>query len=105
MSGSAVEGRGGRAPTGLDRVAVAAIVVGGLAMTALFVPFTVAHGPTSFNEERIVLGLEMHGWGLLLGVLPNLLIGAGLWRLREGITAGRRASTTALAIACCAFRN
>ena len=85
---------------GTDRVAVVAIVVGGLLMAALFIPFTLAHGPTSFNEERVILGLDMHGWGLLLGVLPNLLIGWGLWWRRKVITGRRRARTVVLAIAC-----
>ena len=47
-----------------------AIIVGGVAMSVLFVPFTVAHGPTSYNEERLVAGWSMHGWGLLLGTVP-----------------------------------
>lgn len=37
-------------------------------MTLLFLPFTITHGPTPFNEERTLLGLDMHFWGLLLGV-------------------------------------
>lgn len=86
-----------------DQVAVAAIVVGGLLMAALFIPFTLAHGPTSFNEERVILGLDMHGWGLLLGVLPNLLVGFGLWRRREAIAGSGRAATVVLAIACVAM--
>lgn len=103
MAESAVEGHDGRVTRGFDRAAVVAVVIGGLMMTALFVPFTLAHGPTSFNEERLVLGFDMHRWGLLLGVLPNLLIGAGLWRLRKRITAGRREPSTALVILCCAL--
>ncbi len=90
-------------PARSDAVAAVAVVVGGLLMAALFIPFTLAHGPTSFNEERVVLGLDMHGWGLLLGTLPNLLIGLGLWRLREAISGGRRAATIVLAIMCVAM--
>lgn len=86
-----------------DAASAVAVVVGGLLMAALFIPFTLAHGPTSFNEERVVLGLDMHGWGLLLGTLPNLLIAWGLWRLREAITGGRRATTVVLAITCVAM--
>lgn len=86
-----------------DAASAVAVVVGGVLMAALFIPFTLAHGPTSFNEERVVLGLDMHGWGLLLGTLPNLLIAWGLWRLREAITEGRRATTVVLAITCVAM--
>jgi pimeloyl-ACP methyl ester carboxylesterase len=82
------------------RVAPVAIIIGGLSMAAFFVPFTRAHGPTSYNEEREILGWDMHAWGLLLGVLPNVLIAAGLWRLRERITGGRRSATVVLTIAC-----
>lgn len=100
MVRSVVEGRAGRWWT--DRVAVAAIISGGLLMTVLYLPFTLAHGPTSFNEERLVLGSDMHRWGMLLGVVPNLLIGGGLWRLRERIASGRGA-TAVLAIAAVAL--
>ena len=72
-------------------------------MAALFIPFTLAHGPTSLNEEHVILGLDMHGWGMLLGVLPNLLIGWGLWRRRKAITGRRRAATVVLGIACVAM--
>jgi len=79
-----------------SRGAACALVVGGLLMTLLFVPFTITHGPTSFNEERTLLGLDMHFWGLLLGVAPNVLIAAGFWTLRR-----RVAGSTRLAIAAC----
>lgn len=65
-------------------------------MTLLFVPFTITHGPTSFNEERILLGLDMLWWGLLLGVAPNALIAAGLWTMRR-----RVAGSSRLALAAC----
>jgi hypothetical protein len=65
-------------------IAAAVVAIGGVAMTALFVPFTLAHGPTSYNEEREILGWDMLAWGLLLGVLPNVLIVAGLWWRRDG---------------------
>ena len=84
----------------LARVAPAAIIIGGLSMAALFVPFTLAHGPTSYNEERDVLGWDMHAWGFLLGVMPNVLIAGGLWRLRERIASGRRTATVVLAVGC-----
>jgi len=60
------------------RFAAAAVALGGLAMVVLWVPFTLAHGPTSYNEERVVAGMDMLGWGLLLGVVPNVLVATGL---------------------------
>ena len=65
-------------------------------MTLLFVPFTITHGPTSFNEERTLLRLDMHWWGLLLGVTPNVLIAAGFWTHRQ-----RVAGSSRLALAAC----
>ncbi|MGV8908329.1 MAG: hypothetical protein ACOH1Y_05050 [Propionicimonas sp.] len=103
MAHSAAGPRSGPGPLWLDRVATGAIVLGGLSMAALFIPFTLAHGPTSFNEERLILGSDMLWWGLLLGVVPNLLISGGLWRLRKRTTGGRRASTMVLAIICVAL--
>ena len=50
------------------------IAAGGVLMTLLFIPFTLAHGPTSFNEEKVVLGLDMLGWGFAMGVVPNMLM-------------------------------
>jgi len=85
------------------RVAPFAVVLGGGLMAALFVPFTLAHGPTSDNLEREILGWDMHRWGFLLGVLPNLLIAGGLWRGRERIAGGRRGATVALAVGCVAL--
>jgi hypothetical protein len=71
------------------------MVVGGLTMTALFVPFTLSHGATSYNENRYLLGQGMHFWGALLGVVPNVLIGVGFWRLRERVAVGRRLTRAA----------
>ena len=85
------------------RVAPVAIIIGGLLMAALFVPFTLAHGPTSFNEERDVLGWDMHVWGFLLGVLPNVLVAGGLWRLRERIAGGRRGPAVVVTVGCVAL--
>ena len=78
------------------RGAPSALVVGGLLMAILFLPFTITHGPTSFNEERTLLGLDMHLWGVILGVAPNVLIAAGFWSLRR-----RVAGSNPLAVAAC----
>lgn len=58
------------------------IIAGGVLMAALWLVFTSVHGPTSFNENRPFLGGDMHFWGMLLGVVPHLLIAAGLASLR-----------------------
>ena len=52
-------------------VAATAMVVGGIIAGAAFVPFTIAHGPTSYNLEREVLGWDMHDWGFLMGTIPR----------------------------------
>lgn len=69
----------------------AAIALGGLVMIVLWIPFTLAHGPTSYNEERVVGGMTMIGWGLLLGVVPNVLVAGGLVAARHRL-ADRRGS-------------
>lgn len=69
--------------------AAAALALGGLMAIGLWIPFTLAHGPTSYNEERVLLGMDMHGWGLLLGVVPNLLVVIGLLLARSRLAAGR----------------
>jgi hypothetical protein len=84
-------------------IAAAVVAIGGVAMTALFVPFTLAHGPTSYNEEREILGWDMLAWGLLLGVLPNVLIVAGLWWRRDRITGGGRGARVGLTLSCVAL--
>ncbi|MEU0885743.1 hypothetical protein ABZ345_44785 [Lentzea sp. NPDC005914] len=81
----------------LSRVA---LVAGGIVAAGTFVPFTLAHGPTSYNVEHEILGWDMHRWGLVMGTVPEVLISAGLWRLRGVITGGRRATAVALAVVC-----
>jgi hypothetical protein len=76
--------------------AAAALALGGLAMALLWIPFTLAHGPTSYNEERVVAGMDMIGWGFLLGVVPNLAVAAGLVVARAALSEGRRGSARAL---------
>ncbi len=68
------------------------MVLCGLLMTVLYVPFTISHGPTSFNRGNEVLGADMHLWGFLLGVVPCVGLGVALWRLRDAAS-GARATT------------
>lgn len=75
-----------------NAVASGAIVAGGLLMAALWLVFTPLHGPTSYNEGHLLWGRDMHFWGMLLGVVPNTLIAAGLIALR-----GRLATPSRLA--------
>jgi hypothetical protein len=77
-----------------------ALIVGGLLMTALYIPFTIAHGPTWFNEGRQFLGRDMYFWGMLLGVEPNILIGAGFWSLRRRVAGTRRLALVACTAIC-----
>jgi hypothetical protein len=72
-------------------------------MTLLFIPFTLTHGPTSINEEHVILGLDMHAWGFALGVVPNLLIAGGLWRCRDWLAGDRRSARIALTVICVAL--
>jgi len=83
--------------------AATVMVVGGILASAVFVPFTIAHGPTSYNLEREVLGWDMHNWGFLMGTLPPLLVGAGLWSLRGLVAGERRTAFRALTVMCVAM--
>lgn len=83
--------------------AATAIVVGGVVAAVTFLPFTLAHGPTSYNLEREVLGWDMHRWGWLMGTIPELLVAVGLWRLRELVAGERRATVGALGVMCAAM--
>lgn len=71
-----------------QRAGAVLLILGGLTAVPLWLVFTTVHGPTSFNENRITLGLDMHAWGLLLGVIPNLLVAAGLWLARPIVVLG-----------------
>jgi hypothetical protein len=84
-------------------VAATAIIGGGLVAAVTFVPFTLSHGPTSYNLEREVLGWDMHRWGLVMGTVPELLIAVGLWRLRGLIAGERRVTAVALTVMCAAM--
>jgi hypothetical protein len=64
------------------------LILGGLAAVPIWLVFTNVHGPTSFNENHVTLGLDMHAWGLLLGVIPNVLVAAGLWLARPVLVLG-----------------
>jgi hypothetical protein len=79
------------------------MVVGGVVASVVFVPFTLAHGPTSYNLEVEVLGWDMHRWGFLMGTVPPLLVGAGLWSLRVRVAGERRAAIGALRVMCVAM--
>jgi hypothetical protein len=77
-----------------------ALIVGGLVAVSAFVPFTIAHGPTSFNLGNKVLGWDMHRWGFVLGSVSPSLVGTGLWLLREVLAGGRRIALWALTAMC-----
>ena len=77
-----------------------ALVVGGALTTVLFIPFTIAHGPTSVNLEREVVGWDMRSWGLLMGSVPPLHISTGLWALRPTLAGWRTAARHALTVMC-----
>jgi hypothetical protein len=71
-----------------ERAGGTLLILGGLAAVPLWLVFTNVHGPTSFNENHVTLGLDMHAWGLLLGVIPNVLVAAGLWLARPVVVLG-----------------
>lgn len=89
----------------MDRLSGAAtsIVIGGTLAGVVFVPFTLSHGPTSYNIERTVLGWDMHSWGFLMGTVPPLLIEVGLWSVRAHVAGGSRAAFRALTVMCVAM--
>ncbi len=64
------------------------LIIGGLVAVPLWLVFTSVHGPTSFNENNITLGRDMHFWGLLLGVIPNAFVAGGLWLSRSVLLRG-----------------
>lgn len=80
------------------RGAAFALIAGGLLTVVLFVPFTLAHGPTSYNEQRVVLGADMHRWGFALGTLPVAAIAYGLWVLRSRFAGPSRVAAGALTV-------
>lgn len=75
-----------------------ALIAGGLLSAALYVPFTITHGPTSNNIEGTLWGMDMHTWGFLLGTIPNALIGIGLWLLRDHIAGDSRGARIAIRV-------
>lgn len=77
------------------RWAAMSMVLGGLLMLVLYVPFTIAHGPTSVDRGSEVLGTDMHVWGFLLGVFPCAVLGLALWRLRDPAAGARAITRTA----------
>ena len=98
--------RRGRGPawTALRSTGTAeAMVVGGIIAGAAFVPFTIAHGPTSYNLEHEVLGGTCMPGGSSSAGIPPLLVGAGLWSLRALVACGRRATFRSLTVMCVAM--
>ena len=63
-------------------------LLGGLGMVVLWLVFTYVHGPTSFNQDKLVLGRSMLFWGRMLGSLPNLLLAVGLMTLHTHFVKG-----------------
>lgn len=98
-----MEGSTSAVESSRSNAAALAMVVGGILAGAAFVPFTIAHGPTSYNLAREVLGWDMHNWGFLMGTLPPLLVGAGLWSLRGHVAGERRTAFRALTVMCLAM--
>lgn len=61
-----------------QRLMSLAFIAGGLLMAGLWLVFATVHGPTSYDETRMVLGRSTLFWGRLLGGPPNLLLALGL---------------------------
>lgn len=82
------------------RLAAAAVMVGGLVAAIIFVPFTITHGPTSYNLDKELLRWDMHRWGLVIGSVYPLLVGIGLWPFRRLLAGEGRAAMRALTVIC-----
>jgi hypothetical protein len=54
------------------------MAAGGLIYVALWPVFTSLHGPTSFNEDRELLGGDAQLWGAMMEGPSGLLVAAGL---------------------------
>ena len=61
------------------------VAVGGVLMAALWPVYISLHGPTSFNEERRLLGRDPLFWGAMMEGLSSVLIAAGLLALLPGV--------------------
>ena len=79
------------------------MVLGGIIASTVIVPFTIAHGPSSYNLEREVLGWDMHDWGFLMDTPPPLLVGVGLRSLCGLVAGERRSAFRALTVMCVAM--
>jgi hypothetical protein len=67
------------------------IVAGGAIMASLFPVYSTLHGPTSFYERGVWLGLEGQVWGGVMNGVPSLLIACGLVGARPVVVGhGRR---------------
>lgn len=64
-------------------------MLGGVLLVAGWIPFTIAHGPTTVNENREVLGLSPDAWNRLLSV-PLVFVAVGLMAIhsRQRLLAG-----------------
>lgn len=63
-------------------------IVGGLLMAAFWLIYTLAHGPTSFDQNNPVWGRTTLFWGSLLGGIPNLLLALGMLLLYPTVASG-----------------
>jgi hypothetical protein len=72
------------------RWASLAFVTGGLLMAALWIIYTHVHGPTSFDQTRILLGRSTLFGSILLSVPPSLLVAAGLTILYPRLVSGAK---------------
>lgn len=76
-----------------------AFSAGGLLMAALWIVYTSVHGPTSFDQTRIVLGRSTLFWGSLLSIPLGLLAALGWILLYPRLAGGaRRLSRTGVAL-------
>jgi hypothetical protein len=80
--------------------AALACVAGGIVNVALWPIFTHLHGPTSFNRDDELLGLDALFWGALMEGPSSLLVAAGLAGAYAPLTSpGGRIARWGLALA------
>ena len=69
-------------------------------MAALWLVYTWLHGPTTYQEDHQFLGRDVHFWGMLLGVVPNSLIAAGLIAMRDRLATPSKLAAAGHALTC-----